>query len=266
VLQDAGIKLDSVASSIDTVSGMAMIRALIDGERRGQVLAELARGVMRAKIADLSQALEGRFDDHHALMCQLHLDHIAHLNEMIAKLDTQIEAMMVPFRVQRDLLATIPGIGLQAAAAVISEIGISPGEFFTTGAHLASWAGLCPGNHESAGKRKHGKPRKGSQHLQPLLVECAWSAVRTSGRLKARYHRLVRRFGGYRNPAAKKRAIVAIAHTLAVIIWHVLATGRPYTDLGPDFYTNRADPAKETQRLIAKLEALGHIVTLAPAA
>jgi transposase len=266
VLQDAGIKLDSVASSIDTVSGMAMIGALIDGERRGQVLAELARGVMRAKIADLSQALEGRFGDHHALMCQLHLDHIAHLNEMIAKLDTQIEAMMVAFRVQRDLLATIPGIGLQAAAAVISEIGISPGEFFTTGAHLASWAGLCPGNHESAGKRKHGKPRKGSQHLQPLLVECAWSAVRASGRLKARYHRLVRRFGGYRNPAAKKRAIVAIAHTLAVIIWHVLATGRPYTDLGPDFYTNRADPAKETQRLIAKLEALGHKVTLAPAA
>jgi len=266
VLQDAGIKLDSVASSIDTVSGLAMIRALIDGERRGQVLAELARGVMRAKIADLSQALEGRFGDHHALMCQLHLDHIAHLNEMIAKLDTQIEAMMVPFQAQRDLLATIPGIGPAAAAAIISEIGTSPAEFFTTGAHLASWAGLCPGNHESAGKRKHGKPRKGSQHLQPLLVECAWATVRASGRLKARYHRLVRRFGGYRNPAAKKRAIVAIAHTLAVIIWHVLATGRPYTDLGPDFYTNRADPAKETQRLITKLEALGHKVTLTPAA
>ena len=266
VLQDAGIKLDSVASSIDTVSGLAMIRALIDGERRGEVLADLARGVMRAKIADLSRALEGRFDDHHALMCQLHLDHIAHLNDMIAKLDAQVEAMMAPFRPQRDLLATIPGIGLAAAAAIISEIGTSPADFFTTGAHLASWAGLCPGNHESAGKRKHGKPRKGSQHLQPLLVECAWAAVRTNGRLKARYHRLVRRFGGYRNPAAKKRAIVAIAHTLAVVIWHMMATGTPYTDLGPDFYTTRTDPAKETQRLIAKLEALGHKVTLAPAA
>jgi transposase len=126
VLQDAGIKLDSVASSIDTVSGLAMIRALIDGERRGQVLAELARGVMRAKIGDLSHALEGRFDDHHALMCQLHLDHIAHLNEMIARLDTQVEAMMIPFAHQRDLLATIPGIGLKAAAAVISEIGTTP--------------------------------------------------------------------------------------------------------------------------------------------
>ena len=266
VLQDAGIKLDSVASSIDTVSGMAMIRALIDGERRGQVLADLARGRMRAKIADLSQALEGRFDDHHALMCQLHLDHIAHLNEMIAALDAQVESMMIPFARHRDLLATIPGIGLKAAAAVISEIGTTPGEFFSTGAHLASWTGLCPGNHESAGKRKHGKPRKGNQHLQPLLVECAWSAIRTNGRLKARYHRLVLRFGGYRNPAAKKRAIVAIAHTLIVVIWHVLATGKPYTDLGPDFYATRTDPAKETQRLIARLEALGHKVTLAPAA
>jgi transposase len=266
VLQDAGIKLDSVASSIDTVSGLAMIRALIDGERRGEVLAELARGRMRVKIAGLSQALEGRFDDHHALMCQLHLDHIAHLNEMIAKLDAQVEAMMVPFARQRDLLATIPGIAAKAAAAIISEIGPDPAEFFAAGAHLASWAGLCPGNHESAGKRKHGKPRKGNTHLQSLLVECAWAATHTNGRLKARYHRLVLRFGGYRNPAAKKRAIVAIAHTLAVIIWHVLATGKPYTDLGPDFYTNREDPAAQTQRLIAKLEALGHKVVLTPAA
>ena len=266
VLQDAGIKLDSVASSIDTVSGMAMIRGLIDGERRGEVLAELARGVMRSKIADLSRALEGRFDDHHALMCQLHLDHIAQLNEMIAKLDAQVEAMMVPFARPRDLLATIPGIGPKAAAAIISEIGTAPAEFFTTDAHLASWAGLCPGNHESAGKRKHGKPRKGSQHLPPLLVECAWSAVRTNGRLKARYHRLVIRFGGYRNPVAKKRAIVAITHTLIVIIWHVLATGKTYTDLGEDFYTRKADPEKETQRLLARLQALGHEVTLTPAA
>jgi len=266
VLQDAGIKLDSVASSIDTVSGMAMIRALTGGERRGQVLADLARGRMRAKIADLSQALEGRFDDHHAPMCQLHLDHIAHLNEMIAALDAQVESMMIPFARHRDLLATIPGIGLKAAAAVISEIGTTPGEFFSTDAHLASWTGLCPGNHESAGKRKYGKPRKGNQHLQPLLVECAWSAVRTNGRLKARCHRLVLRFGGYRNPAAKKRAIVAIARTLIVVIWHVLATGKPYTDLGPDFYATRTDPAKETQRLIARLEALRHKVTLAPAA
>jgi transposase len=266
VLQDAGIKLDSVASSIDTMSGLAMIRGLIDGERRGQVLADLARGRMRSRIGDLSQALEGRFDDHHALMCQLHLDHIAQLNDMIARLDAQIEAMMVPFAAQRQLLATIPGIGPAAAAAIISEIGTSPAEYFPTAAHLASWAGLCPGNHESAGKRKHGRPRKGSQHLQPLLVECAWSAVRSDGRLKARYYRLVRRFGGPRSPAARKRAIVAIAHTLIVIIWHVLTAGTAYADLGPDFYARRADPAREAHRLIARLQALGHQVTLTPAA
>jgi transposase len=266
VLQDAGIKLDSVASSIGTVSGRAMIDALVDGERRPAVLADLARGRMRSKIPDLTLALEGRFDDHHALMCQLHLQHIDHLEEMIARLDAQVEQMMVPFARQRDLLVTIPGIGPTAAAAILAEIGANPDEFFSDGAHLASWAGLCPGNHESAGKRKRGTPRKGNQHLKPLLVEAAWSAVRTNGRLRARYHRLVLRFGGYRNPTAKKKAIVATAHTLGVIIWNVLATDTTYTDLGANFYDRRHDPERETQRLIAKLEALGHTVTIHPAA
>jgi transposase len=266
VLQDAGIKLDSVASSIGTVSGRAMIDALVDGERRPAVLADLARGRMRSKIPDLTLALEGRFDDHHALMCQLHLQHIDHLDEMIARLDAQVEQMMVPFARQRDLLVTIPGIGPTAAAAILAEIGANPDEFFSDGAHLASWAGLCPGNHESAGKRKRGTPRKGNQHLKPLLVEAAWSAVRTNGRLRARYHRLVLRFGGYRNPTAKKKAIVATAHTLGVIIWNVLATDTTYTDLGANFYDRRHDPERETQRLIAKLEALGHTVTIHPAA
>ncbi len=113
---------------------------------------------------------------------------------------------------------------------------------------------------------EHGRPRKGSQHLKPLLVEAAWAAVKADGRLQARYHRLVLRFGGYRSPAAKKKAIVAVAHTLIVIVWHVLTTGKTYTDLGPDYYTHRLDPEKETQRLIAKLHALGHTVTLTPAA
>ena len=243
-----------------------MIEALIDGERRGPVLAELARGRMRPKIPDLTMALQGRFGAHHALMCQLHLEHIDHLDDMIARLDAQVEEMMVPFARSRDLLVTIPGIGPKAAAAIISEIGVSIGEFFPSHAHLASWAGLCPGNHESAGKRKHGTPRKGNQHLKPLLVEAAWAAVKTDGRLKARYHRLVLRFGGYRNPAAKKKAIVAIAHTLIVIVWHVLTTGTPHTDLGADFYTRRADPETETRRLITKLQALGHKVTIEPAA
>ena len=186
--------------------------------------------------ADLSLALEGRFDAHHALMCTLHLEHIAGLNEMIARLDAQVEQMMTPFARQRDLLVTIPGIGPGVASVVISEIGAEVAEYFTTDAHLASWAGLCPGNHESAGKRKHG------------------------------HHRLVLRFGGYRNKAAKKKAIVAIAHTLILIIWHVLTEGDPYTDLGADFYTRRIDPQHETRRLIARLAELGHKITVDPAA
>jgi len=173
VLQDAGIKIDSVASSIVTKSGRAMIEALIDGERRPAVLADLAKGRMRPKIPDLAMALEGRFGEHHALMCRLHLDHIDHLEAMTAKLDAQIEAMMAPFRAARDLLTTIPGTGALAAAAVISEIGPDVREFFPDAAHLASWAGMCPGNHESAGKHRSGKRRKGNQHLQPVLVECA---------------------------------------------------------------------------------------------
>ena len=266
VLQDAGIKIDSVASSIVTKSGRAMIESLIDGERRPEVLAELAIGRMRPKIADLAMALEGRFGEHHALMCRLHLDHIDHLEAMIAKLDAQVEAMMAPFRAARDLLTTIPGIGPLAAAAVISQAGADIREFFPDAAHLASWAGMCPGNHESAGRHRPGKRRKGNQHLQPVLVECAWAAVRHDGYLKSLYHRHVMKWGGYRSPLAKKKAIIVVAHALLVIIWHVLATGQPYDELGEDYFTRRADPERETRRLIAKLEALGHIVTLEAAA
>jgi transposase len=266
VLQDAGIRIDSVASSITTKSGRAMIEALIDGERRPKVLADLAMGRMRAKIGDLALALAGRFGEHHALMCRLHLDHIGHLDAMIAKLDGQIEAMMRPFRAQRDLLITIPGIGLLAAAAILSEIGVDVVRFFITAAHLASWAGICPGNHESAGKRHSGKRRRGNQHLQPILVEAAWSAVRHEGYLKALYHRHVMKWGGYRSPTAKKKAIIVVAHAMLVIVWHVLATGKPYGELGADFFTTRLDPEKETRRLIARLEALGHTVNLTPAA
>jgi transposase len=268
VLQDAGIKIDSVASSIATKSGRAMIEALIDGERRPQVLADLALGKMRSKIPDLALALalEGRFGDHHALMCRLHLDHIDHLEEMIAKLDTQIEVMMKPFRVERELLTTVPGIGLLAAAAVISEIGAGVTEFFPDAAHLASWTGLCPGNHESAGKRSSGKRRHGNPHIQAVLVEAAWSAVRHDGYLKSLYHRHVMKWGGYRSPTAKKKAIIVVAHALLVIIWHVLATCRPYYELGADYFTRCLDPDRETRRPISKLEALGHQVSLQPAA
>jgi transposase len=188
---------------------------------------------MRSKIPDLALALEGRFGDHHALMCRLHLDHIDHLEEMIAKLDTQIEVMMKPFRVERELLTTVPGIGLLAAAAVISEIGAGVTEFFPDAAHLASWTGLCPGNHESAGKRSSGKRRHGNPHIQAVLVEAAWSAVRHDGYLKSLYHRHVMKWGGYRSPTAKKKAIIVVAHALLVIIWHVLPPAGPTTSSAP---------------------------------
>lgn len=264
-LEDAGIKLDSVASEVLGKSGRLMIEALIDGERRGAVLADLAQGRLRSKIPDLPMALTGRFGDQHALMCRLHLDHIDHLTDMINRLEAKIEEMVTPFSAERDLLLTIPGIGPKLAPVIIAEIGTDMG-MFPTAAHLASWAGRCPGNHESAGKRKSGKPRKGNTHLQPFLVEAAWAAVRTEGRLKARYDRLVRRFGGYRRPEAKNKAIFAIAHTIAVIIWHVLHDAVPYTDLGADFYTRHDDPEREKARLIAKLTALGYEVTVQTAA
>jgi transposase len=266
VLQDAGIKIDSVASSIVTKSGRSMIESLIDGERRPAVLADLAIGRMRVKIPDLAMALEGRFGEHHALMCRLHLDHIDHLEAMIARLDAQIEAMMAPFLAARDLLTTIPGIGPLAAAAVISEAGAVLREYFPDAAHLASWAGMCPGNHESAGKHRPGKRRKGNQHLQPVLVECAWAAARHDGYLKSLYHRHVMKWGGYRSQLAKKKAIIVVAHAILVIIWHVLATGKPYDELGEDYFTRRADPERETRRPVQKLEALGHTVTLEAAA
>ena len=174
--------------------------------------------------------------------------------------------MLLPFRAERDLLTTTPGIGMLAAAAVISEIGADVTEFFPDAAHLASWAGICPGNHESAGKRHSGKPRHGNQHLQPVLVEAAWAATRQHGYLKALYHRHVMKWGGYRSATAKKKAIIVVAHAVLVIIWHILATGTPYDDLGADFFTRRLDPERETPRLIAKLEALGHQVILQPAA
>ena len=266
VLQDAGIKLDSVAWSISAKSGRLMIEALIDGERRGAVLAGLAIGRMRSKIADLSMALEGRFGDHHAMLCRLHLDHLDHLDGMIKKLDAQIEAMMQPFRPARDLLITIPGIGPLSAAAIISETGADIAQYFPDAAHLASWAGLCPGNHESAGKHRVGRRRPGNKHLQPVLVECAWAAVRHEGYLKSLYRRHVMKWGGYRTPAAKNKAIMVVAHALIVTFWHVLATGKPYADLGTDYFTRRLDPERETRRLLARLEALGHAVTLDKAA
>nr|WP_284676716.1 IS110 family transposase [Mycobacterium tuberculosis] len=146
-------------------------------------------------------------------MCRLHLAHLDQLDAMIGALDEQIEQLMHPFCARRELIASIPGIGVGASATVISEIGADPAAWFPSAEHLASWVRLCPGNHESAGKRHHGARRKGNQHLQPVLVECAWAAVRTDGYLREYYRRQVRKFGGFRSPAANKKAIIAVEQT-----------------------------------------------------
>ena len=261
VLEDGGIKLDSVASDSLGVSGRAMITALISGERDPAVLADLARGLMRKKIPDLTRALAGRFAAHHGLLAGLHLAHIDDLNLMIGRLEASIDAAVTPFARQRDLLMTIPGIGERAAQTIIAEIGVDMSRF-PTADHLASWAGLCPGNNESAGKRKKTTTRNGNAQLCSVLVESAWAVSRTQTRLGARFRRLHRRFG----KAGGKKAAVAIAHTILVIVWHVLHDEVAYTDLGADYYTQRDNPDMQKARLVRQLKELGYDVEISPAA
>jgi transposase len=267
-LESAGIKLGSVASEITGVSATAMIEALIDGERRGAVLADLARGRMRTagKLADLSMALAGRFTSHHALMCRLHLDRIAVFNTAVGGLEEQITARAAPWQREQDLLKTIPGFGDTVAQAWLAEIGPAPHAYFSCHEKLASWVSLCPGNNISAGKRKHGRTGDAGTYIKPMLVQAAWSAIKGRGRLQARYNRLVRRFGGEKNPAAKKKAITAIAHTLLKIAYQVLKSGTPYQDLGADFYTRRESPAQRQAYLLRQLEKLnpGCTITIRP--
>jgi transposase len=257
VLEDAGIKIDSVASSITTLSARDMIEALIAGERDPRVLANLARGTMRTKIPDLTMACAGRFADHHALLARMHLDHIDHLTSMIDGLDQRIEQVLAPFAEQLRLLRTIPGIGDRAAQVLISELGIEMSRF-PTAAHLASWAGLCPGNNESAGRRLSGRTRKGNAEVRDILTECAWSAGKTGSYVGAQFHRLHRRFG----KTGGGKAAIAVAHTLIVIIWHVLHDHSEYRDLGNDYFTRRDNPEAAKRRLIHNLEALGYRVEL----
>ena len=267
-LESAGIKLGSVASEITGMSATAMIEALIDGERRGAVLADLARGRMRTagKLADLSMALAGRFTGHHALMCRLHLDRIAVFNTAVAGLQEQIATRAAPWQREQDLLKSLPGFGDTVAQAWLAEIGPAPHLHFSSHGKLASWVTLCPGNNISARKRKHGRTGDAGTYIKPMLIQAAWSAIKGRGRLQARYNRLVRRFGGDKNPAAKKKAITAIAHTLLKIAYQVLKSGTPYQDLGADFYTRRESPAQRQAYLLRQLEKLnpGCTITISP--
>ena len=268
-LESAGIKLGSVASELTGKSATAMIEALIDGERRGRVLADLAIGRMRTagKLADLSQALTGRFTEHHALLCRLHLDRIAVFDAAVAGLEDTIALRAAPWQREQDLLRTVPGFGDVVAQAWLGEIGPAPHTYFASHEKLASWVTLCPGNHISAGKRKHGRTGDAGTYIKPMLVQAAWAAIRVRGRLQARYSRLVRRFGGEKNPAAKKKAITAIAHTLLKIAYQVLRSGKPYQDLGADFYTRRESPGQRQAYLMRQLQKLnpGCTITITPA-
>lgn len=257
-LESAGIKLGSVASDITGVSATAMIESLIDGERRGAVLADLARGRMRAagKLADLSMALTGRFTGHHALLCRLHRDRIVAFDAAVGGLDEQIAAKAASWQRERELLKTIPGFGDVVAWAWLGEIGPAPHQFFASHEKLASWVTLCPGNNISAKKRKHGRTGDAGTYIKPMLVQAAWAAIRVRGRLQARYSRLVRRFGGDKNPGAKKKAITAIAHTLLKIAYQVLKSGIPYQEPGADFYTRRESPEQKQAWLERQLQKL----------
>ena len=257
-LESAGIKLGSVVSEITGVSATAMIDALIDGERRGPVLADLAIGRMRTagKLADLPVALAGRFTDHHALLCRLHRDRIALFDDAVAGLDQQIAGKAGRWARELDLLKTVPGFGDVIAQAWLAEIGPAPHRHFASHQKLACWASLCPGNNISARKRKHGRTGDAGTYIKPMLIQAAWNAIRTRGRLQARYSRLVRRFGGQHNPAAKKKAITAIAHTLLKIAYQVLRSGQPYADLGAGFYTRRESPAQQQAYLERRLQKL----------
>jgi len=263
VLEDAGIKLDSVVTDVLGKASRRMLDALVAGERDPEVLAEMALTRMRPKIPELRQALLGRFNDHHAVMIRMHLAHVDHLSAGIDTLDAQVDTVIAPFVDEMRRLMTIPGVGKRTAEVVIAEIGVDMSRFPTAG-HLASWAGLCPGNHESAGKHKSGRARKGNAALRSALCEAAWAGVRKNDSyLGAQFRRFQRRFGR----RAEGKAIFACAHTLIVIIWHVLAEpDAEYEDLGADWFERRNDSAAHTRRLVHQLEKLGHHVTLEPAA
>jgi transposase len=258
VLEDAGIKLGTVASDTLGVSGRAMLDALVSGTHDSAVLAELARGRLRAKLPALREALEGRFRAHHALLLGELLAHLDYLDEAVERLSTQVARVVAPFSPLLALLITIPGVSRRTAEVILAEIGIDMGQFPSAG-HLASWAGICPGNNESAGKHRAGTTRKGSRWLRVALIEAANAAARGKGTyLASQYARLKGRRG-------HKKAIVAVAHSILVIAWHLLSTGQPYSDLGADWFLQRHSSQAYRNRLVRQLERMGHKVTLEPA-
>jgi transposase len=255
-LEDANIKLDSVISDVIGLSGRAMVEAVIAGENDPDRLAQLAHRRIKAPPAALREALRGRVTRHHRFLLRLHLQQIDAIDAAIEQIDQEVEADAEPFRAAIALLITIPGVSVLSAEIILAEIGRDMSRFPTAG-HLISWAGLCPKNNESAGKRRSTRMRKGAPWLKTTLVQCAWAASRKKASyLQAQFHRLRARRGA-------KKAIGALAASILTTVYHMLIGGELYHDLGPDHFDRRAKTA-QTSRLVTRLQNLGFAVQLTP--
>jgi transposase len=253
-LEGANIKLGSVATDIMGKSGRQMLEQLVAGQTDPAALADLAKGKLRTKIPTLERALVGRFGAHQRFLVRQQLAHIDYLGEGITRLSAEIAERVRPFEDALTRLDEIPGVGRTTAEVIVAELGTDMSRF-PTDAHAASWAALCPGHHESAGKRQSGKIRKGNRSLRVALVEAAHAAGKTHHTyLSAHYHRLAARRG-------KKKAAIAVAHSILIIAYHLLKDGTTYDDLGADFFDRRNQDALE-HRLVRRLEALGNKVTI----
>lgn len=256
VLEDANIKLASVVSKIDGVSSMTMIQALLDKDRLSkEEITDMARGKLKSKVDQLVEALNGKVTDHHRFLLKLHLNNIAFLADQVQEIDEQIQKLMIPFQKEESLIQTIPGISKISAKAIISEIGVDMSQF-PSEANLASWAGMCPGNNESAGVKKSGKIRKGNRYLKAILIEVAWAASRTKGStFSAIYNNIAKRRG-------KKRALVAVGHQILIAVYRTLKTGEPFVDQGAEAIYRRNLEARQ-QFAIRLLERSGYSVAKA---
>jgi transposase len=255
IMETANIKLASVASNVLGVSGRKMLEALVEGSRDAEALADLARGSLRKKLPLLTQALDGKFRPHHQFLLKQIMAHLDFLEEMIEQISEEVGRRLNPFSEQTALLMTIPGVNRRVAETVIAELGVDM-DRFASHRHLASWVGLCPGNNESAGKRRTGKTRKGDVWLKGILVESAWVNTRLKGYFGAQYHRIARRRG-------KKRALVSVAHSLLVTIYHVLKKGVPYRELGVDYF-DQLNLESLKKRYVSRLQSIGFRVNLEP--
>jgi transposase len=256
VLEDAGVKLATVATNVMGVSGRDMMRALIDGVADPELLADLAKARLRVKLPQLRRALTARFREHHAFLLARMLAHVEALEADIEVLSQRITELVEPWAGQLAILDSITGVGPRAAEVILAEIGPDMSRF-PTAAHLASWAGRCPGQRESAGKRGSAKPRKGSPWLADVLTECAWAAVKTKDTYLSAYYRQIMRRQG------KQKAIVALTHKILVIAWNLLSTGALYDDPGAAAVT-KASKEQQRRRAVRQLEALGLKVTIEP--